>query len=306
MYTSEDAKQRLRVLFGSDNPRIVDLSVEEYTFVVGYINPIIDHNDEAAIDLLDVLSDRIDILSIFDGEDGERVKNDRILEVLRALNGEGVGYGEVSGSGETVLIFDGDENIGKFNREYCRLYAPFAFAVLDRLFSEKKWWNEPRRHLGGAGDNIIVAEDLVDCTAYHDQYEWCDRCGKLIDVDSYTRRYHIDQGGILCEECIKEKPEDYIGLFVNEMDETKGFIQRDLVDPHEHGWLPLNETYYQLKIAGLDAGELDYRNVDFVIVTAHSSFRAWYEIYVKEADFDRACDVLEAEHERIKAGGKHE
>lgn len=82
MYTSEDAKQGLRVLFGSDNPRIVDLSVEEYTFVVGYINPIIDRNDEAAIDLLDVLSDRIDILSIFDGEDGERVKNDRILEVL--------------------------------------------------------------------------------------------------------------------------------------------------------------------------------------------------------------------------------
>ena len=308
MYTSEDAKQGLRVLFGSDNPRIVDLSVEEYTFVVGYINPIIDHNDEAAIDLLDVLSDRIDILSIFDGEDGERVKNDRILEVLRALNGEGVGYGEVSGSGETVLIFDGDENIGKFNREYCRLYAPFAFAVLDKLFSEKKWWIEPRRHLGSAGDNIVVAEDLVDCAAHYDQYDWCDECGKLIETGGYVHRYHLGQWGFTCEECIRKEPEDYIDLFVNKTDEAgdEGFIDKALVDPHEHGWLPLNEIYYQLKVARLDAGELNYCNVDFVITTARSSFRAWYEIYVKEADFDRACDVLEAEHERIKTGGKHE
>lgn len=306
MYTSEDAKSGLRVLFGTDNPRVVDLSDEEYTFVVGYINPIIEHNDEATIDLLDALSDRVDVFRTFDGEDGERVKNDRVLEVLRVLGGEGVGYGEVSGSDETALIFDDDEAVRRFNREYCRLYAPFAFAALDKSFSEKKWWDDPKRHLGNAGDNIVTAEDLADCTAYYDQYEWCDECGKLIETDGYIHRYHLGHWGFTCEECIKKSPEDYIDLFVNKADETEGFIEKALVDPHEHGWLPLNGVYYKLKNAGLDAGELNHRNVDFVITTAHSSFRAWYEIYVKEADFDRACDVLKTEHERIKTGGKHE
>ena len=294
MYTGQDAKGALRTLFGTENPKIVDLSYEEYSFVVGYINPIIEGDGEGIGDLFDVLSDRIDIFSIFDGEDGEKEKDHRVKKVLGLLARDiDISYGETAGEEETVLIFEREKDIGAFNRTYCQLYAPFAFAALDKFLSEEDRWAEPRRHLGGTGDNIIIAEDLVDCVGYSDQYSWCDRCGKVIGLYNRRHRYFVGECEMICVECVGENPEDYIDFFVNKIDGNRDYIDCALVDPLDHGWIPLNKEYLVHEHLRPDVERLDDHGIDFVIASAHSSFRAWYEIYVKEEKFDQACDIVE-------------
>lgn len=304
MYTKAGVRDALRALFGDDNPRVIDLGDKEYQFVIEYANPVIEGDRESEVEIFQDIWGRKeyeDPLSLDREEREERAG--RTIRSLRESRGEGERWAEIwlneTTEGESILTFEREGDLALFHREYCRLYQPFVFAVVDSLLGGKdekglagKGWKSPNRELNV--DFFVEGEDLVDIASYSENWATCEACGRAVEIEGWGSRhkYYFGDGEIICRECIRKDPDWYIERFVDG-GRGEGIIDTEIVDPVDEGWVRVGEEYSSEGQAGRDGGWIGAAGIDWLIVSRSGMFRTVWHILVREEDEERGREALE-------------
>lgn len=90
-----------------------------------------------------------------------------------------------------------------------------------------------------------------------DEWSECTECNKLVrtspDSYSWQRSYWMpeDSGSIICVECVKKDPEEYLKSHEGN---DRSCLTIDSIDPTEHGYVKVNEDAYQ---SGMHPGQDD-------------------------------------------------
>jgi hypothetical protein len=74
---------------------------------------------------------------------------------------------------------------------------------------------------------------------WEDEWTDCQECGKLVrtqpDCHDWTPSYIADDGSLVCHQCIRQDPSDYL----ESLADNGGLITVDCLDPKEHGYKAL-------------------------------------------------------------------
>ena len=124
---------------------------------------------------------------------------------------------------------------------------------------------------------------------YYDEVYTCDGCGKVFRIEQYGyRNYYMGDGYILCPECLKEDPSEYIeGLINNPKNANTLFSAEELNDlgfervgeEYENGWY--GQTDDPKTILDNILAENPNAEVIFDIVKDYNPFATRFITYIR-------------------------
>ena len=174
-------------------------------------------------------------------------------------------------------VYQNETRIGKYDKEsFVILDSTETIEELNKICKTKNF-NKTLKILG-----------VKDC-GFADEYDTCDRCGKIIHTynSSYTEHLFLDCT-IICCDCFSV--EDMDGFINNHKKSIPNFffenIKKELV---KDGWVNKGEFTYQMGGSCPDPEKImdSYKDIDkFFVTTGFNMFGCDFELWVKEVEND--------------------
>lgn len=242
----------------------------------------------------------------------ELTDEEECLRVELILQGSDIDAEITTGEdGKYFVVVSSWRAIGEIQQEYNRRYCPDGY---------RQWYNDlvaNASHNDHPFEDLRVEDDysvwagnhkrkpdnlwsLGDHYGFDDEWSLCYECGALVRTspDSYGWQLDgelVDGEGYRCANCVREKPYEYIDAHVNQ----NKLLNKYLVDPLEVGWTELDADFEH----GLHHGQnddpravikvLNAENIDCLFTGQPSQFYVEFTVWVRDADAERAQDILE-------------
>ena len=153
--------------------------------------------------------------------------------------------------------------VARTRADYDRQRWQSAMSEIDNLLYACQYaepgYVQPRKGVLMANWNVFSTDvtDLLEKYGYSiewsDEWATCDGCCKAVrtspDSYSWVASFGIEEGTLLCHECIKENPADYLESLEDRPDAV---LTLD-IDPIEHGYTLVEGDFE----AGLHPGQID-------------------------------------------------
>ena len=189
-----------------------------------------------------------------------------------------------------VSIFDDGDNEGK---QLLVVYGTKSAKRLNELLKEELWdvADETERRDYDCFWIEFATEDNWD---YDDSVFDCSECYKAYRKDEYNgcgyANYYVGDGYILCENCVKENPDDYINSLVNEPTKANTIFdygellkldfEKVNIDPYANGWY--NRVDNPTKIMAKARAEKPKSEFIFSIRKTYNPFECEFDLYERE------------------------
>ncbi len=137
---------------------------------------------------------------------------------------------------------------------------------------------------------FVVGNELGNW-GFTDEYYSCDHCNKIFPrLVNYTFNYFAsDYGELVCPDCVKEDPEDYLSHLMNNPEDANRFLdEKDLI---ARGFVKANETSYanglydehdDPKQIYKAIKEQNENTIVLFSISNHNSYEVEFDVYVKE------------------------
>ena len=170
--------------------------------------------------------------------------------------------------GNDFLIFDSWEDIQALEYE------------IDPDFEPRDRW-----------DTSVLDNAFDGKYGFSDEYAVCDMCGKVIqtspDSYSWTPDFFADYDGgyMVCGDCVRESPEDYLNSIINNPNNANTILDRgtlraegfELVeDDYENGWYDRSDSPEEI----LKNAREEHPEAEFIFsISAQEQFRTNFELW---------------------------
>lgn len=216
-------------------------------------------------------------------------KWDIVVEIIKYIDDNYETYGNVDvnlyedSEGSNILVFDSTNSKEKFND-----------LVKNMLFVESIELVEPTWNTNSC--DFYIEEITEGRWTYSDEGYVCDGCGKWHNFENMNgvgyANYHVFDGYVLCENCIKKDPDDYVDALLDNPDRANTILNSD--DLYNLNFNKINKYHFENGMYGdndnpkkiLAKAKEEYPDMEFIfsIRKIYNPFTTQFDLYGRDME----------------------